>query len=124
LLDDELLGFIRATFRSTWALELLLLLRREQTRVYAADDLVRALRATPALIHGCLQQLQHAGLVKGDERGNWRYAPTASALDQLTNRLASAYAERPVAVITAIVEQPNDRLRSFSDAFRLGKKDE
>lgn len=124
MLDDELLGFIRATFRSTWALELLLLLRREQTRAYAADDLVLTLRATPGLIGGCLQQLQRAGLVAHDESGKWRYAPSGEALDQLTDRLATAYTERPVAVITAIVEQPSDRLRSFSDAFRFPLKDE
>jgi DNA-binding IclR family transcriptional regulator len=124
VLDDELLGFIRATFRSTWALELLLLLRSGKTRAYAADDLVLTLRATPALIGRCLQQLQRAGLVTHDESDRWRYAPLTAALDQLTDRLAGAYTERPIAVITAIVEQPSDRLRSFSDAFRFPSKDE
>lgn len=124
MLDDELLGFIRATFRSTWALELLLLLRKEQTRAYRSDDLVLALRATPALIGGCLTQLERAGLVAHDEEGHWRYAPLTAALDQLSERLADAYTERPVAVISAIVDQPSDRLRSFSDAFRFPKKDE
>jgi hypothetical protein len=124
VLDDELLGFIRASFRSTWALELLLLMRKGQTRVYAADDLVLALRGTRALIGGCLQQLERAGLVAHDQSGNWRYAPKARALDQLTDRLAQAYTERPIAVITAIVEQPSDRLRTFSEAFRFPKKDE
>jgi hypothetical protein len=124
VLDDELLGFIRASFRSTWALELLLLMRREQTRVYATDDLVLALRATPALIGGCLQQLESAGLVDHDESGNWRYAPIAAALDRLTDRLASAYVERPIAVITAIADQRKDPLRTLSDAFRFTKKDD
>ena len=124
MLDDELLGFIRATFPSIWARELLVLMRKEQRRVYAADDLVLALRGTPALIGGCLQQLERAGLVARDEGGKWRYAPKETALERLTDRLAHAYTERPIAVITAIVEQPSNRLRTFSDAFRFPKKDE
>jgi hypothetical protein len=124
VLDDELLTFIRGAFRSTWALELLLLMRGEAQRAFAADDLVLALRATPGLINGCLRQLQQAGLVASEESGAWRYAPASPALEQLSERLQAAYSERPVAVITAIVDQPSNRLRSFSDAFRFPRKDE
>jgi len=124
VLDDDLLSFIRGSIRSTWALELLLLLRRQAPRACAPEELVRELRATPLLISGCIEQLQNTGLVACDLGGVCRYAPASPALDQLCAQLARVYEERPVAVVNAIVASPNDRLKTFADAFRFTKKDE
>lgn len=124
MLDADLLSFVRASIRSTWALELLLLMRKQASRSFAVDELVRALRATTTLVTSCLDQLQTAGLVVRDETGLWRYAPAAPALDALSGQLEQAYAERPVAIINAIVAAPSDRLQSFADAFRFPKKDD
>jgi hypothetical protein len=124
VLDDNLLSFIRGSIRSTWALELLLLLRKQAPRVYAPEELVLELRATPLLINGCVEQLQKAGLIACDQGGICRYAPASPAIDQLCAQLAQVFEERPVAVINAIVASPNDRLKTFADAFRFTKKDE
>jgi hypothetical protein len=123
MLDNELITFVRASIRSTWALETLILLRKHAPRSVASDELVRTLRATPTLVDTCLRQLQMAELVVA-EGGGWRYAPAAPALDAFCAQLDQAYAERPVAIINAIVASPNDRLRNFSDAFRFPKKDD
>lgn len=124
MISDDLLSFIRASIRSTWALELLLLMRKQAPQASAPEELVRALRSTGTLINTCLEQLQQTGLVIREDSGAWRYAPAAPALDQLTAELEAAYAERPVAVINAIMTTPSDRLRSFADAFRFPKKDD
>lgn len=124
MLDSDLLSFVRASIRSTWSLELLLLLRKQAPRALAADELVRALRGTPSLVAQCLDQLQRAGLIIQEDEKAWRYAPAAPALDDLTGQLERAYAERPVAVINAIAASPDDRLKSFSDAFKFPKKGE
>lgn len=124
VLDQDLLDFVKASIRSTWALELLLMLRKTAPQDYAADELVRALRATPTLISTCLDQLQRAGLVACQDPGRWRYAPAGPAIDKLAEKLEHEYGERPVTVISAIVASPNDRLKNFSDAFRFPKKDE
>lgn len=124
MISDDLLSFIRASIRSTWALELLLLMRKQSPRASSPDELVLTLRATPTLVSTCLDQLQTAGLLVRDENGTWRYAPAASALDQLVAQLEGAYAERPVTIINAIMATPTDRLRSFADAFRFPKKDD
>jgi len=124
VISDDLLSFIRASIRSTWALELLLLMRKQAPRASAPEELVLALRATPTLVGACLDQLQTAGLVVREETGLWRYAPAAPTLDQLTTELEAAYAEKPVTIINAIVATPSDRLKSFADAFRFPKKDD
>lgn len=124
MLDDDLLSFVRASIRSTWALELLLLLRKHAPQGSAADELVRALRATPALVTTCLHQLEAVGLVTHTADGKWCYAPVTLTLENYAGALERAYAERPVTVINAIVASPNDRLKTFSDAFRFPKKNE
>jgi hypothetical protein len=123
VIPDDLLSFIRASIRSTWALELLLLMRKQAPRASAPDELVLALRATPTLVSTCLDQLQTAGLVVREESGAWRYGPAAPALDRLAGELEAAYAEKPVTIINAIMATPTDKLKSFADAFRFPKKD-
>jgi hypothetical protein len=122
VISADLLSFIRASIRSTWALELLLLMRNQAPRAAAPEELVLALRATATLVSACLEQLQQAGLVVREENGAWRYAPAAPALDRLAAELAAAYAEKPVTVVNAIMAVPSDRLKSFADAFRFPKK--
>lgn len=123
VISDDLLSFIRASIRSTWALELLLFMRRQAPRGSAPDELVLALRATSALIGSCLSQLHAAGLLR-EENGSWLYAPASPVLDQLVAELEAVYSERPVTVINAIMTAPTDRLKSFADAFRFPKKDD
>jgi hypothetical protein len=121
VLDAELLAFIRTAVRSTWTLELLLLMREQRSQAFAIDDLVLSLRATPTLMKGCLAQLEAAGLTV-HENATWRYAPSSAVLDKLAGDLAAEYAERPVGVVNAIMAQPNDRLKNFADAFKFPKK--
>jgi len=121
-MDEDLASFVKASIRSTWALELLLLMQKQQEQEFAAEELVRALRGSATLVSNCLAQLQNAGLLVADEAGNWRYAPASVALEELVDKLGRAYAERPLAVIDAILGSPDDRLKSFADAFRFPKK--
>ncbi len=124
MLDASLLNFLRSSIRSTWALELLLLLRKNAPQAFSPSELVLELRATRSLISACIAQLQSVGLVACDEARGCVYAPASPALAQASDALARAYEERPVAVITAIVATPNERLKSFADAFRFTKKDD
>jgi hypothetical protein len=120
---EELERFIRTAIRSVWALELLLLLAREPDRAWTEAEVDRAIRGNPRLVRTTLAGLVHGGLVHVDDEGRYRFAPANPALGDLVARLAAAYAATPLAVLQAILESPNDRLRSFADAFRV-RKDE
>lgn len=117
--DSELLDFIRGSIRSVWALELLLLLRRQADRAWSTDDLAMELRANTPLVADVLKTFETAGLVRSPEPGSYTYAPASPALERYCRQLDDAYRERPVSVINAIVSAPNDKLQSFADAFRL-----
>jgi hypothetical protein len=117
--EDDLLAFIATSISSVWALELLLLLKRDPGRSWDADSLIRELRSSPVVIDEALTRLQGAGLVMQDGTKRYRYQAAAPRLDQLVSELERAYAAMPMTVIKAIVAAPTDKLRAFSDAFKL-----
>lgn len=116
--DTDLLAFVRLNVRSVWALELLLLLRREPGRLWAPAELVRELRASPGLVSDNLRRFERGGLAAPGEGDLHRYAPATPLLDALCARLEEAYRARPVSVINMIA-RPLDPLQSLADAFKF-----
>jgi hypothetical protein len=120
VLEPELIAFIRNSVQSIWSLEVLLLLRRRTAEALKPAEIVAALRSSPGLISKCLHQLVQAGLVSlDDEAGTARFSPATPDLARLCEALEIASHDRPIAVRDAITWSPNDKLRNFSDAFRL-----
>lgn len=117
--DDDVLAFIGASISSVWALELLLLLKREPRRAWTADGLIRELRSSPVVIDEALKSLQGAGLVLQDGKASYRYQAASLRLDELVSKIEEIYAAKPMTVIKAVVATPTDKLRAFSDAFKL-----
>jgi hypothetical protein len=121
LFNSELVAFVRASIRSVWALELLLLLRRDSDRAWTVASLVQEMRASTPLVAEGLATFEAAGLIRREEGGDesFVYAPATPALAQLAEQLERAYRERPVALVRTILSSPNDKLQSFADAFRF-----
>lgn len=115
--DPELAAFAREHIKSVWAVELLLLLRRDAERCWAPEDLVRELRASSNLVRDNLAAFQRSGLAVEDEGGCWRYAPAGALLADLAGRLEAAYRERPVSIINLIAAPP-DPIQGLADAFK------
>ena len=108
VIDDDVLSFIRSTIKSVWALELLLFLRRHRERAWTAEELVRELRSSRFVVSEIMTTFSAAGLIVNESDAVYRYAPAALELDRLAERLEKTYAERPMAVVKAIVTAPND----------------
>jgi hypothetical protein len=117
--DEEIAGFIRDTFRSIWALEVLLVLKSETDRTWPRAELVSALRASDAVIDGSIAGLLAAGLVVIEEGGLVRYAPAGAALAGLVEATEAVYRQKPDSVRRLIILPRHDGLSAFSDAFRL-----
>jgi hypothetical protein len=115
--QDEVTAFIRATFRSVWSLEVLLVLRRED-RPVAPQEIVALLRASDGIVAQSLDALTAAGLLSKDEAGNAVYCP-APHLDPLAAAAEAYYARSPDAVRRIIVSASAGGLSAFADAFRL-----
>lgn len=115
--DPELSAFAREHIRSVWAVELLLLLRRDPERCWAPDLLVAELRASTMLVRDNLAAFERSGLAVKDDDACWRYCPASPVLDDLASRLEAAYRERPVAIINLIAAPP-DPIQGLADAFK------
>ena len=114
--DPELASFVREHMRSVWAVELLLLLRREPDRRWSPERLVAELRASANLVHDNLAAFERGGLAGDDGDGEWRYMPASPVLDDLAARLEAAYRQRPVSIINLIARP--DPVQGLADAFK------
>ena len=117
--EDEVLEFVQKSIKSLWALEMLLLLRRERQRAWAAGSLVRELRSSDSAVAEALAGLRNAGFVTASPDGTYRYEPASPQLEDVAARIERLYAERPLTMAKVIMSAPNEKLRIFSDAFRL-----
>ena len=118
---DDLSDFVTSSFRSVWALELLLHLRRNAERSWTQPDLVAALRASDAVISKAAMELDVAGLVILEPDGSSRFMPSSAQLDELTGAVADLYQTSPGAVRRLIVRSASGHLQAFADSFRLRK---
>jgi len=112
-------GFIRDTFRSVWALELLLNLKATPDRKWSSEDLVRELRSSEHIVTTAGAQLVAAGLLSISHDNLYHYAPASHDLVRSVDAVEVAYAKSPAAVRRIIVSPPSSGLTAFADAFRL-----
>jgi len=117
--EDDLCKFIASSLGSIWTLELLILLKRDAARRWDEQAMIRELRSSSAVVRDALQRLENAGLVMRTPEGLFRYQPASSRLDHLAIEITGLYATKPMMVIKAVVDARNDKLRAFSDAFKL-----
>lgn len=114
---DHLPTFIATSFRSVWALEVLLLLKRE-ARSLSTEELVTSLRASAAVVNQALGSLVAGGLAASDG-ATAEYCPITPEVAALVDATECAYATRPDYVRRMIIAGANPGLIAFSDAFRL-----
>lgn len=127
-MPDELLGdlrrFIDQEIESVAQLEVLLLLREHAERDWSVAEVATALYIAPEMCATILTGwVRRKLVVVTTNEPRYRYCPPSPEAEELLGRLATAYRERRVTVITAIYAKPIDRVRTFADAFRLRRDD-
>ena len=116
---DDLARFIASSFRSVWALELLLILKRDR-RLWSHEDLVSTMRASELVVSKALDWLVSAGLASVDGEGAV-YMPINDEVAACVDELEKLYAVRPDAVRRMIVASSATGATAFADAFKLRK---
>jgi DNA-binding FadR family transcriptional regulator len=122
-ISGETLKFIRTCFTSVWALELLLMMRRECTKIWSIGELTQELRASDLIVREALPELVNCGLVAETGREMFQYRPVESTLEQLVNRVAAAYSQNRMQVVEEILNARAANIRMFANAFKLKKDD-
>lgn len=117
--NPDLLSFIRASFRSVWSLELLLLLKSDPGRAWPKEELVDRLRGSDLIVSQGIESLVAGGLVVIEENDEVRYAPASDDIRRQADAAEQLYSRKPDAVRRLIVLAGDDQLTAFADAFRL-----
>jgi hypothetical protein len=80
---------------------------------------VRELRSSTAVVATILPTFVSVGLVqRSSDEDRYRYG-AAPETAEIVGRLDAVYRQYPNAVLRAILDSGDERLRHFSDAFRI-----
>jgi hypothetical protein len=118
LIPESVRKLIAEHIDSIEQLEVLLLLREHRGRTWTVAELSEHIRSSLTSVRGRLDGLVRRGLVE-ERSPNYQYA-AAGELDAAVAELGRTYLERRFTVIDLIFSKPNDKLRAFADAFRVG----
>ncbi len=116
-LSKQVISFIKECVPIVEALQVLLALHRDASKVWTLEDLARETRVSGFVAADCIRIFRSHGLIAGPESG-FHYGPVKAELAQTVDALAQAYVERPVSVIRAIYAPPSN-VQALADAFRL-----
>lgn len=117
--EEEVLAFVHSELGSVWALELLILLKSTPDKNFRMDELVLQLRSSSLAVAQGLTRLKANGFAAETADGTYRFAPRSPRHLQMAKAIQSISVEKPMTVIKAIAEIPNQQLRNFSDAFKI-----
>jgi hypothetical protein len=121
-LSQDVVRFVQRHISSASQLDVLLLLRGAPERSWSAHAVAGEVYSDVGAIAQLLDNLAGQGFLETTTDG-YRYKPRTAALRAGVETLADAYSRRRHRVVRAIYEVP-DRATSFSEAFRLRKRDE
>ena len=127
-IPQDVRSLINDHIESVAQLEALLLLQAHPQQDFPAAEVGKELRIEPNWAAEQLTHLCARGLAACLDAGPgnlpvFRYGPRSVEIDRAVAGLARAYADRRVSVITLIFSKPVDKLRSFTDAFKLRRDD-
>jgi hypothetical protein len=121
-LPPDVLQLLRERIRSIEQLEILLLLRESEGRLWTSGEVYKQVRSSERSVEQTLQGLCGKGLLFCDvPTSRYRFEPQTEALKTTIDQLAHLYAERRVRVVEAIYSEPLSAVDEFARAFRLRK---
>lgn len=115
--DEDVIRFIAASFPSVWALEGLLVLKRER-RAWTRQELIETLRASELVVAKAIDALVAAGLASVEDE-SVIYLPVNRDVEECMERVEQLYRSRPNLVRRAIVSAGTSSATAFADAFKL-----
>jgi hypothetical protein len=119
LREEEVLAFVHSELGSVWALELLILLKSNPDKNFRLEELVLQLRSSTLAVAQGLTRLKDNGFADETADGTYCFAPRSPRHLQMASAIQSLSLEKPMTLIKAIAEIPNEQLRNFSDAFKI-----
>ncbi|HEY6728056.1 MAG TPA: hypothetical protein VI197_28800 [Polyangiaceae bacterium] len=129
-LSAEVKSFLRGWLTSYEQLQTLLLLRQRRDESFSPQAIAEILHASDIVAEEALEHLRGVSLVEvsvGSTPRSYKYAPGSIHLSGLVEQLADAWDRHQLAVMNQMSANAIERvrtgaIRTFADAFVLGKK--
>jgi hypothetical protein len=122
--DAEFSAFVRDCIPSLQAAAALVCIARDAAREWSAADIVEHLRTTVSISlaesERSIEMFESRGLVERQPSSRTRLTRSLLA-DKRLSTLVQAYDEKPVTLIQFIYAMREEKIRLFSDAFRIRK---
>jgi hypothetical protein len=123
--SPEIDRFLANHITSMEHLEVLLLLFRSPDTYWSADAIATQLSIRRETVDGRVRDLARSNLaLPSTSAAAWRFHSADPDISRTITELAELYRDRRISVVNAIYSANLTRLRTFADAFRLGKKKE
>ena len=120
--SDEFCEFLQTCVPAVHTAELILLLRSRPQEWWDPAEVLQRMRAAGlAEPEGArhIELLQARGLLATGPDKRIQFRPADERIADQVEKLAQAYAERPVTLFRVIYALRDTRVRSFAEAFRL-----
>ena len=119
--SDDFCRFLQASLPSVEAAELLLLLAGDPAAAWRPKEAAERTAMSEAAAAKILQAFHANGLAMAGVDQAYQYRPSTAASQAHVDKLAKAYAERPVTLIRIIYALRDSKIRSFAEAFKMRK---
>ena len=120
VLNDEVRQLIARHLDSVESIDILLLLRRSPQTYWGAPAIAEQLGIAPDIARAKIDALRRSGIITvGEQTGAFRYGPPDERTRSAVDELAGVYASRRSIVINEIYSANLERLRAFSNSFRV-----
>jgi len=119
LSEEEVLAFVHTEIGSVWALELLLFLKASPEKSFGLEELVLQQRSSSTAVAQALTRLKVSGFADVRPDGTYAFAPGSSRHREMAEAIETLSLQKPMTLIKATAEIPDEKLRNFSDAFKF-----
>ena len=120
MISESLQQFLQQRLPSIEQIDIVLLLRGDRSRAWAAPEVAQELRMPPESAAMRLFLLASSGVLSFEAAGGAPRYRYTGADEALIDELAEAY-ETDRSSVAAAVGAPPDPIRSFADAFKFKK---
>ncbi len=120
-LSDEIREFIQRYVRSLGHLEALLFLYQRRGLEFSVKAIAGELRTNPDYAKQQLEELATLGVLERCSVVDCYKYDSTPDLNSILDQLSNDFARHRLAIIDLLYSQPIDKIRGFSDAFKIKK---
>ncbi|MNL02897.1 hypothetical protein D3C87_1234180 [compost metagenome] len=120
-IPEGLRDFMKKYINSVSLLEVLLMLKRDPTRSWTAQDISNEMRTNPSYASAQLGELIALKLVVPSTREDAYSFDAQSPHSAVIDELEELYSNRRPTIINFIYAPPIDSIRDFANAFKIKK---